>query len=126
MTIRLRVAASCLVAALFSGCGSDPKSGAAGSAPRDLVGGKPGPAIQALPAEYLEPGVAKAPDSAPALVAFLSAPGGPAPSRMAIEGLEDAASALAFTPDSRFLVTASYNDFSLRVWNVADGKQVAS
>jgi WD40 repeat protein len=43
-----------------------------------------------------------------------------------MEGHQDDVSHLAFTPDGRYLISASYSDFSLRMWDPIDGVELAT
>lgn len=49
----------------------------------------------------------------------------PPQSETILEGHQDAPSRLLFTPDSQYLISASYGDFTIRVWDLATGRQIS-
>jgi len=57
---------------------------------------------------------------------FFSTPQSPPRPFMILDGHQGEVSGLAFTPDGRHLISASYGDYSLRSWDLSTGRQVSS
>jgi dipeptidyl aminopeptidase/acylaminoacyl peptidase len=63
---------------------------------------------------------------AAAVEPFYTSPQSPPARVRTLEGHQGEVSALAYTPDGRHLVSASYGDFSIRTWDLADGRETSS
>lgn len=63
--------------------------------------------------------------AAAAVEPFLKDPQQPPTAHRILKGHQDAVSRLVFTPDGKYLISASYGDYSLRVWDVDDGAEKA-
>lgn len=59
-------------------------------------------------------------------VAFMPDRDSPPQVQMVLEGHQGEVTGLAFTKDSRYLVSVSYGDYSLRVWDTADGQELSN
>ena len=57
---------------------------------------------------------------------FMKDPKQPPTAHVLLKGHQGEVSRLAFTPDGRHLVSISYGDYSLRVWNVQDGTEISN
>jgi WD40 repeat protein len=119
-----RVALFAAAALWVAGCGAgDDKPGPAGKgtakAGRTAAAATtPAPILGPVEAELLQSGPA-----APAPVPFA---GGGAATALTLKGHAGEVTEVAFTPDGKFVVTASYGDFTLRSWSAADGAPVDS
>lgn len=100
------------------GAAGEKASGAKAGDP--MAGGKPAPSLQAVDAAFLAPLDA----SAPAAQAFLGANG--AEAFKTVQAHEDDIRRVAFTPDGRFVITASWGDYCLKVWKAEDGSEVSA
>jgi len=56
---------------------------------------------------------------------FFSNPGIPPQATLILEGHQGDVSGLAFTADGRYLVSFSYNDYSIRVWDPYNGRELS-
>lgn len=100
------------------------KSGAGAKAGGPMAGGKPAPSLMAVDAAFLAPL-----PPPPPLPAGSPAPPGPKPflgpngaeAFVTVQAHEDSIRRVAFTPDGRFIVTASWGDNHLKVWHAGDG-----
>ncbi|MCK6474003.1 MAG: WD40 repeat domain-containing protein [Planctomycetes bacterium] len=96
-------------------------SAGAGKAGDPMAGGKPAPSLMAIDAAYLAP-LPPPPAGSPAPPgpkAFLGPNG--AEAFATVQAHEDGIRRVAFTPDGRFIVTASWGDYHLKVWHAGDG-----
>jgi len=57
---------------------------------------------------------------------FMKDPKKPPQAQLILNGHQGEVTNLAFTQDNRFLVSASYGDFSLRVWDPVSGQELSS
>lgn len=72
-------------------------------------------------------------ESSPETSSFAGKPGGflTDPDRLpqvyqVLKGHQGDVSGIVFTPDNRFLVSAGYGDFTVKVWNIESGEEVSS
>ena len=56
---------------------------------------------------------------------FFSDPQGPPQAQAVLEGHQGEVSRLAYTPDGRYLISASYGDFSIRAWRADTGREAS-
>ncbi|MCP5051099.1 MAG: hypothetical protein GY940_28300 [bacterium] len=60
------------------------------------------------------------------VVSFMADPKKPPSASLVLTGHQGGVSNLSFTPDGRYLVSASYSDYSLRLWDPATGRELSS
>jgi DNA-binding beta-propeller fold protein YncE len=57
---------------------------------------------------------------------FMKDRGQPPRAHQVLSGHQGEVTELAFTPDSRYLVSASYGDYSIRLWDLQTGEEISS
>lgn len=60
------------------------------------------------------------------LAPFFSDPQAPPQAHAVLEGHQGEVSSLAYTPDGRYLISASYGDYSIRAWRADTGREVST
>jgi WD40 repeat protein len=89
--------------------------------PVKLKGGDEAPSFEPVGREYLSPGAFF---GASAAGLFLADENKPPAQRLTLKGHEDAVTKLLYSPDGRFLISAGYGDFTIRMWDARDGRGI--
>jgi DNA-binding beta-propeller fold protein YncE len=89
--------------------------------PIRLEGGEDAPQFEPIEAVFLSPGPFYGMQT---MEPFLKDQTAPILSPTIVTGHEGEVTGLAFSPDGRFLFSSSYGDYTIRLWDVNDGKEL--
>ena len=86
-----------------------------------LEGGKEAPSFEPVEAVFISPGQSY---GMPVAGPFLKDRTTSDITQTTLTGHEGEVTGLAFSPDGRFIISSSYGDYTVRLWDVTDGKEL--
>ena len=91
------------------------------SKPVILEGGEDAPKFEPIEAVFISPGMLY---GMPAAEPFLKDQAAPLLTPTTLTGHQGEVTGLVFSPDGRYLISSSFGDYTIRLWDVNDGKEL--